>query len=223
MNRRSDQVAKAVTDLAPIGNDEIRIAHDAPESQALLAFILAQPFNHAAGRPQLALGARRRRSMLALAASGLVVLVLAVATLGVVAAAVTVLALAIVVVPSMIYRRRLGLYGQLFDTGVGIAGVLICLFWLFTAIFSQTVAPFDPLGQMVVMKDALPGSVVPDGGGPSTAWECFLFACSGRWATMPNAAMRKRSSCCTKKSPPASDTCATWALATSRSTGKAAH
>jgi excinuclease ABC subunit A len=29
--------------------------------------------------------------------------------------------------------------------------------------------------------------------------------------------------CCTKKSPPASSTCATWALATSRSTGKAAR
>lgn len=75
------------------------------------------------------------------------------------------LALAIIVVPSMAYRRRLGLYGQLFDTGVGIAGVVICLFWLFTAIFSQVVAPFDPLAQIVAMKDALPGSVVPDGGG----------------------------------------------------------
>jgi len=75
------------------------------------------------------------------------------------------LALAIILVPSMVYRRRLGLYGQLFDTGVGIAGVAICLFWLFTAIFSQVVAPFDPLGQIVAMKDALPGSVVPDSGG----------------------------------------------------------
>jgi len=75
------------------------------------------------------------------------------------------LALAIIVAASMVWRRRLGLYGQLFDSGVGIAGVVICLFWLFTAIFSHIIAPFDPLGQIVAMKDALPGSVVPDTGG----------------------------------------------------------
>ena len=51
-------------------------------------------------------------------------------------------ALAIVLVASFAYKKRLGLYGQLFDSGVGIAGVLIVLFWLFTAIFSGTVAPF---------------------------------------------------------------------------------
>lgn len=75
------------------------------------------------------------------------------------------LALAVIVGASLVWRRRLGLYGHLFDTGVGTAGVVICLFWLFTAIFSHMVAPFDPLGQIVAMKDALPGSVVPDGGG----------------------------------------------------------
>jgi peptide/nickel transport system permease protein len=75
------------------------------------------------------------------------------------------LAMFIVVGTSILYRKRLGLYGQLFDNGVGIAGVLICLFWLFSAIFASTVAPFDPLAQVAVMKDALPGAVVPDGGG----------------------------------------------------------
>ena len=70
-------------------------------------------------------------------------------------------ALAIVLVASFAYKKRLGLYGQLFDSGVGIAGVLIVLFWLFTAIFSGTVAPFDPLAQVPVMKDALPGAVEP--------------------------------------------------------------
>ena len=72
------------------------------------------------------------------------------------------LAMAIVLGASFTYKSKLGLYGQLFDSGVGIAGVSICLFWLFTAIFSGTVAPFDPLGQIVVMKDALPGAIVPD-------------------------------------------------------------
>ena len=72
------------------------------------------------------------------------------------------LALAIVLGASFAFKKRLGLYGQLFDSGVGIAGVSICLFWLFTAIFAATVAPFDPLGQIAVMKDALPGAVDPD-------------------------------------------------------------
>ena len=69
--------------------------------------------------------------------------------------------LAIVLVPSFIYKKRLGLYGQLFDTGVGIVGVAICFFWLFTAIFSAQIAPFDPLGQVSIMKDALPGAIEP--------------------------------------------------------------
>lgn len=75
------------------------------------------------------------------------------------------LALAIVLAASMSFRKRLGLYGQLFQSGVGMAGVTICLFWLFTAIFSSTIAPFNPLEQIPIMKDALPGAVVPDGAG----------------------------------------------------------
>ena len=74
------------------------------------------------------------------------------------------LALAIVLIASITWKKRLGLYGQLFDTGVGIAGVVICLFWLFTAIFSATISPFDPLAQDVMMKDALPGAITGDGG-----------------------------------------------------------
>ncbi len=75
------------------------------------------------------------------------------------------LGLAVVMGPSFVFRKRLGLYGDLFTSGVGIAGVTICLFWLFTAVFSHVIAPFDPLTQNPLMKDALPGAVVPDGGG----------------------------------------------------------
>ncbi|TWG94622.1 peptide/nickel transport system permease protein [Mesorhizobium sp. J18] len=79
------------------------------------------------------------------------------------------LALAIVLVLSVMFKRRLGLYGQLFDSGVGIAGVMICLFWLFTAIFADTVAPFAPLQQFPLLKDAMPGSIEPGSG------KIFLF------------------------------------------------
>lgn len=74
------------------------------------------------------------------------------------------LSLAIVLAATYAFRPRLGLYGQLFDSGVGIAGVVICLFWTFTAIFADMVAPFDPLAQLFVMKDALPGAVEPQSG-----------------------------------------------------------
>jgi peptide/nickel transport system permease protein len=78
-------------------------------------------------------------------------------------------ALAIVMGASFAYRRELGLYGQLYTSGVGIAGVGICFFWLFTAIFAHTIAPFDPLAQISVMKDSLPGAIEPQSGMP------FLF------------------------------------------------
>ncbi|WP_137931995.1 ABC transporter permease [Mesorhizobium comanense] len=73
-------------------------------------------------------------------------------------------ALAIVMGSSFIYKKKLALYGQLFDSGVGIAGVFICLFWLFTAIFASTISPFDPLGQIPIMKDTLPGAIEPQSG-----------------------------------------------------------
>ncbi|RWO39617.1 ABC transporter permease [Mesorhizobium sp.] len=73
-------------------------------------------------------------------------------------------ALVLVMGASFAYKKRLGLYGQLFDSSVGIVGVGICLFWLFTAIFASTVSPFNPLVQIPIMKDALPGAVEPQSG-----------------------------------------------------------
>ncbi len=71
------------------------------------------------------------------------------------------LALAALFSVSIYYKKRLGLYGQLFDNSVGLVGVGICAFWLFSALFAAYVAPFDPIGQVVVMKDALPGAIEP--------------------------------------------------------------
>jgi peptide/nickel transport system permease protein len=74
------------------------------------------------------------------------------------------IALAIVMGASFTYKKKLALYGQLFDSGVGIVGVGICLFWLFTAIFASTISPFDPLAQIPIMKDTLPGAIEPQSG-----------------------------------------------------------
>lgn len=79
------------------------------------------------------------------------------------------IALGAVLIASLAFKSRLGLYGQLFDSYVGIAGVMICLFWVFTALFSATIAPFDPLAQFLIMKDALPGAIESESG------QAFLF------------------------------------------------
>ena len=65
---------------------------------------------------------------------------------------------------SITFQSRLGLFGRLFNTGVGIAGVLLCAFWLFTAIFATWIAPLDPRVQVAVMKNALPGAIEPETG-----------------------------------------------------------
>ncbi|MFB9978621.1 ABC transporter permease [Mesorhizobium kowhaii] len=74
------------------------------------------------------------------------------------------IALLIVMGASFAYKKKLALYGQLFDSGVGIVGVGICLFWLFTAIFAASISPFDPLAQVPIMKDVLPGAIEPQSG-----------------------------------------------------------
>ncbi|MEN0001442.1 MAG: ABC transporter permease [Pseudomonadota bacterium] len=65
---------------------------------------------------------------------------------------------------SYTYRDYLGIYGRLFNSGIGIAGLMFCLFWFFTAIFADIVAPFDPLQQIAIMKNQAPGTIEPESG-----------------------------------------------------------
>ena len=74
------------------------------------------------------------------------------------------IALALVLVGVWRFKRRLGLFGHLFDSIVGAAGVLICCFWLFTAIFAHIIAPLDARVQVSIMKNAVPGAVDPETG-----------------------------------------------------------
>ena len=61
---------------------------------------------------------------------------------------------------SIQFKRRLGLYGKLFDSTVGMAGFALVAFWVFTAIFADLIITHDPLGQLSGMKNAVPGSPV---------------------------------------------------------------
>ena len=73
---------------------------------------------------------------------------------------------------SIAFKRRLGLYGKLFDSPIGMIGFAIVLFWVFTALFADLVITHDPLRQVSGMKNALPGSPMPAG---SDAYPFYLF------------------------------------------------
>ncbi len=74
------------------------------------------------------------------------------------------LALAGMMFLSFSFRKRLGLYGQIMGSGVGVVGVMICGFWLFTAIFADIIGTVDPRVQMTAMKNAIPGATDPESG-----------------------------------------------------------
>ena len=76
------------------------------------------------------------------------------------------LALALTFVASASYRRRLGLYGRLFDSTIGMIGFALVMFWVFTALFADLIVTHDVLSQIGQMKNKLPGTAVPDG----SAW-----------------------------------------------------
>ena len=59
---------------------------------------------------------------------------------------------------SITLKRRLGLYGKLFDSPVGMVGFGIVMFWVFTAIFADLIITMDPLAQFSGSKNAVPGS-----------------------------------------------------------------
>lgn len=74
-------------------------------------------------------------------------------------------AMVIVFALSVFYKRRLGLYGKLFDSTIGMVGFALVLFWFFTAIFADTIAMYDPLAIASGMKNKIPGTPLPDGTG----------------------------------------------------------
>ena len=75
-------------------------------------------------------------------------------------------------VVSSIYKKRLGLYGKLFDSPIGMVGLGIVLFWVFTALFANMIMTHDPLVQEVAMKNDPPGSPFQ---GPEGAYPHYLF------------------------------------------------
>ncbi|QXT38484.1 ABC transporter permease [Gymnodinialimonas ceratoperidinii] len=66
---------------------------------------------------------------------------------------------------SITYKRKLGLYGKLFDSPIGMAGFFLVMFWVFAAIFSG-VFPLVPthgaIDLISGLRNDLPGTPLPD-------------------------------------------------------------
>ena len=66
---------------------------------------------------------------------------------------------------SLIYKRRLGLYGKLFDSTIGMIGFGLVMFWVYTALFTglfDMIVTHDPLTQISGLKNKVPGVPLPE-------------------------------------------------------------
>lgn len=73
------------------------------------------------------------------------------------------IALVILFALSIRFKRRLGLYGKLFDSTIGMIGFGIVMFWVFSALFADLIVTHEVLEQISRMKNKLPGTPTPDG------------------------------------------------------------
>ncbi|MBJ3762876.1 ABC transporter permease [Maribius pontilimi] len=70
------------------------------------------------------------------------------------------IALAVTFALSITFKRRLGLYGKLFDSVIGMMGFALVMFWVFAAVFGamDLILTHDPLAQSGNMKNKVPGT-----------------------------------------------------------------
>jgi peptide/nickel transport system permease protein len=71
------------------------------------------------------------------------------------------------------FKRKLGLLGKLFDSPVGMVGLALVLFWVFTAIFADLVITMDPIKQFGRVKNVAPGMPLKEVAEGQFGW--FLF------------------------------------------------
>lgn len=83
------------------------------------------------------------------------------------------IALAALFLVSLRFKRRLGLYGKLFDSPVGMMGFALVMFWVFTAIFADMIITHDPLAQLSGLKNAVPGSPLKEPVAGAYPWYLF--------------------------------------------------
>jgi peptide/nickel transport system permease protein len=106
------------------------------------------------------------------------------------------LALIILFAASIAFKRRLGLYGKLFDSPIGMIGFALVMFWIFTGVFGQLdlIITHDSLSQVSGMKNKVPGTPMrgaEDGeyawyllGGDNLARDVFSRMVDGAWVVV---------------------------------------
>ncbi|MDQ2092581.1 ABC transporter permease [Rhodalgimonas zhirmunskyi] len=95
---------------------------------------------------------------------------------------------------SITFKRRLGLYGKLFDSTIGMIGFALVMFWVFTGVYAgafDMIATFGPLEQVSGMKNKLPGTPLSGAeagdypyyllGGDNLARDVFSRMVKGAW------------------------------------------
>ncbi|MGR3501297.1 ABC transporter permease [Pseudaestuariivita sp.] len=83
------------------------------------------------------------------------------------------IALVVLFAVSITFKRRLGLYGKLFDSTIGMIGFALVMFWVFAALFAPLIMTHDPLAQLPVMKNKVPGT--PVSGADEGIYEFYLL------------------------------------------------
>ncbi|MEJ6394678.1 ABC transporter permease [Gymnodinialimonas sp. 2305UL16-5] len=72
------------------------------------------------------------------------------------------IALIVIFAVSVTFKRKLGLYGKLFDSPIGMAGFGLVMFWIFAAVFSGLIATHGALDVISGLRNDLPGTPLPN-------------------------------------------------------------
>jgi peptide/nickel transport system permease protein len=112
------------------------------------------------------------------------------------------IALILTFVLSITFKRRLGLYGKLFDSTVGMIGFAIVMFWVFTGVMGgvfDMLVTHDSLSQFSGMKNKQPGTPLRGAeegdfqwfllGGDNLARDVFSRLIKGAWVVVLIAPM----------------------------------
>jgi len=107
------------------------------------------------------------------------------------------IALIVTFVLSITFKRKLGLYGKLFDSTVGMIGFALVMFWVFTGVMAglfDMLITHDTLSQVSGMKNKLPGTPLRGAeegdfawyllGGDNLARDVFSRLVKGSWTVV---------------------------------------
>ncbi|MCD9146802.1 ABC transporter permease [Pseudophaeobacter flagellatus] len=103
------------------------------------------------------------------------------------------IALVLLFALSVRFKQRMGMYGKLFDSPIGMIGFGLVMFWVFTGIFGafDLIITHDPLAQLSGLKNKVPGTPLPSPeegdfqwyllGGDNLARDVFSRMVKGAW------------------------------------------